>query len=641
MKIRAFLRRGLVAATVLGLPGAALAQSSDNAVESAEDAFGTATQHEQIGVYDENNVRGFSPGTAGNFRMEGLYFDIQGGLGNRVIDGELIRVGPAAQGYAFPAPTGIVDLSLKKAGDKPVVSTFLQGDSFGAHGLEFDAQLPLAGKQLSLSAGVGVFDNHFANGGSSIGYNVGLVPRWRPAPNVELLAFANHQQFNDNTSGPVYITTGNYIPPHFDGTRFSGPGWAKQDSASDSFGLIGHANLGDWTLRSGLFHSRYNDQGSFANLVFIQPDLITTDRQVYAAPDSESASWSGEFRLSRRFHDGPRQHLFTASLRGRAVDARYGGGDLVDLGNALLGEEIVVPPPIFAFSEQTMDDVHQATGGLSYSLKWKGIGEFTAGLSRTHYVKRVTLPGPVLTRRATDATLPYFSAALTPLPNLTIYGSYVRGLEDAGSAPGYASNANEVLEAIRTRQFDVGVRWSPVKDTTLIVGYFQISKPYIDIDTASHYGVLGEQTHRGVEFSITSNPTSSVRIVAGGVWLDPRVTAAPSIAQPVGLRPVGQPRLRTRFNINWTPPFAKNLTLDAYWNRESGAFATVDNAVYAPGAGRVGAGGRYRFKLAGHDFTGKVGIYNIFDTQFFIPFGSGAFGHNTARNVQAWLSTDF
>ena len=89
----------LVPAVMLGVGAAspALAQSNtESAVESAEDAFGTSTAHEQIGVYDEGNVRGFSPGTAGNFRMEGMYFDIQGGLGNRIIDGETIRIGPAA-----------------------------------------------------------------------------------------------------------------------------------------------------------------------------------------------------------------------------------------------------------------------------------------------------------------------------------------------------------------------------------------------------------------------------------------------------------------------------------------------------------------------------------------------------------------
>ena len=111
-----------------------------------------------------------------------MYFDIQGGLGGRVIDGETIRVGPAVQGYAFPAPTGVVDLQLKKAGDKLSVAPFASFDSFGARGLEVDAQVPLIGKTLSLAAGIGVYDNHDARGTGSVGYNVGIVPRWSFEP---------------------------------------------------------------------------------------------------------------------------------------------------------------------------------------------------------------------------------------------------------------------------------------------------------------------------------------------------------------------------------------------------------------------------------------------------------------------------
>ncbi|MBN8502424.1 MAG: TonB-dependent receptor, partial [Sphingomonadales bacterium] len=505
MKTRTILRTGGACLIALAVPGLAHAQDADNAVESAEDAFGTATQHEQIGVYDEGNVRGFSPGTASNYRLEGMYFDIQGGMGSRVIDGSLIRVGPAAQGYAFPAPTGIVDLSLKKAGDKLGVSAFLEGNSFGNHGLELDAQIPISGKQLSVSAGIGIFDNRYPTGGGSIGYNVGIVPRWRPAPNVELIAFANRQKFSDDNAGAIYIPNGNFAPPHFDVTTFAGPDWTKNSSKSDSFGLVGHANLGDWTLRGGVFRSSYEEDAGYANLIFINPDR-STERQVFAGPGSQFASWSGEFRVSRRIADGPRQHLLMATMRGRAIDARYGGGDVETIGTAPLGATIQAPRPAFTFGDQTGDEVRQATGGLSYSLKWKGLGEFTAGLQRSHYVKRVELPGVGSVSGTTNVTLPYFSAAVTPARNLTFYGSFVRGLEDAGTAPDFAANANQVLPANRTEQFDFGVRWSPVKDTTLIVGYFSITKPYIDLDVANRFGVLGDQHHRGVELSLTSNP---------------------------------------------------------------------------------------------------------------------------------------
>ena len=239
-------------ALAAALPGTARAQSTDeNAVASAEDAFGTFTGHEQIGVYDEGNVRGFSPGTAGNYRMEGMYFDIQGSLGNRAIEGSTIRVGPAAQGYAFPAPTGIVDLQLKKAGEKLTVAPFASVDSFGSRSFELDAQVPLAGKELTLAAGVGIGRSRYGTGGGANDFSVGVVPRWRPSSNVEVLAFFNHRRDSNQDAQPLYFATGSFIPAYVARDNHPGPDWAKSDNRSTAYGLAGHANLGDWTVRAG------------------------------------------------------------------------------------------------------------------------------------------------------------------------------------------------------------------------------------------------------------------------------------------------------------------------------------------------------------------------------------------------------
>src|SRR5437868_5099632 len=83
--------------------------ASDDPVASASDAFGLTLGLEKIGLYSPGFVRGFSPQTAGNVRIEGLYFDQQGPLSKRVVDGSSIRVGVSEVGYTFPAPTGIVD----------------------------------------------------------------------------------------------------------------------------------------------------------------------------------------------------------------------------------------------------------------------------------------------------------------------------------------------------------------------------------------------------------------------------------------------------------------------------------------------------------------------------------------------------
>ena len=91
--------------------------ASDDPVAAADDGFGLTQGLESIGLYSPGSIRGFNPQAAGNVRIDGLYFDQQGGLSNRVVEGSTIRVGISETGYAFPAPTGIVDYDLRHVGN--------------------------------------------------------------------------------------------------------------------------------------------------------------------------------------------------------------------------------------------------------------------------------------------------------------------------------------------------------------------------------------------------------------------------------------------------------------------------------------------------------------------------------------------
>ena len=66
--------------------------AADDPVASANDAFGLTLGLESIGMYSPGGVRGFNPQTAGNVRIDGLYFDQQGALSSRSVDGSTISI---------------------------------------------------------------------------------------------------------------------------------------------------------------------------------------------------------------------------------------------------------------------------------------------------------------------------------------------------------------------------------------------------------------------------------------------------------------------------------------------------------------------------------------------------------------------
>ena len=133
-----------------GVSLAAAQRAAENAVTQAEDAFGTSVGNEQVGLYSSFDVRGFSPTTAGNVRIDGLYFDQVTELDSRVVDSSRIRVGIAAQGYAFPAPTGVVDYSLRLPGADPHLSALTETNTRGTTRVEFDGATPLIDGVLSV-----------------------------------------------------------------------------------------------------------------------------------------------------------------------------------------------------------------------------------------------------------------------------------------------------------------------------------------------------------------------------------------------------------------------------------------------------------------------------------------------------------
>src|SRR5688500_5495817 len=155
-------------------------RTGENPVASAEDAFGTSIGNERVGLYSPFLARGFSPVQAGNVRINGMYIDYQADLSERLNSGSNVRVGLTAQGYPFPAPTGVADFSLRLPGSEAVASTVIGVGPFGGLRGEVDAQLPVS-STLGIAAGAGVNRQGLAHGGDQRLLSAGLAARWRPA----------------------------------------------------------------------------------------------------------------------------------------------------------------------------------------------------------------------------------------------------------------------------------------------------------------------------------------------------------------------------------------------------------------------------------------------------------------------------
>ena len=174
---------------------------------------------ESIGLYGPGFVRGFNPQTAGNVRIDGLYFDQQGALSNRVVEGSTIRIGVSEIGYAFPAPTGIVDYDLRHPGNgTPGATIVASAGPFQARGLSIDGNLPLIANELQLPMGASYQISTQTIGSPNPGYtstvlNFGATPEWKPNDSLTFRGIFDWTQTTHAKTLPIVLTAGDYLPP--------------------------------------------------------------------------------------------------------------------------------------------------------------------------------------------------------------------------------------------------------------------------------------------------------------------------------------------------------------------------------------------------------------------------------------------
>lgn len=624
-----------------GAVAATGSRAAENAVRQAGDAFGTAIGREVSGLYNRDRVRGFSPIVAGNVRIDGLYFDPVAVPSSRLTRATTIRVGPSALGSPFPAPTGIVDLGFRRPGPEAAASLLVGYNTWDTPTAEFDASVPVS-STLSLGLGAGMVLESGFNRTRDHAAEGAFMAAWRPSPRLSLLPFIAVKETWLDDHGPTIVPAGDFLPPRLPRRKFYGPSWSRGGDTELNAGLLTDWQIGPgWQLRAGLFRSQRAVRDSFANVIRnVLPDGSGQQR-ISADPDLFFGSTSGEVRLTHVLEDGPRHHQLHLSLRGRKAYRRFDGSVSIDLGQVnVLDVAPAVPPPTLAFGQQQNDRVRQWTGGVAYEGRWDGVGELSLGVQGTDYAKRIGLPGA---ETATNARLLLYNvtAALRLADGIALYGGAVTGLEESGVAPAFASNRNEALPAIQTRQIDAGLRIALGRDMRLVAGLFQVSKPYFNLDTSGRFDVLGEVINRGLEASIAGPLTPELSVVAGASLLWPRVTGDAVSRGLVGSRPVGAIGQRVELSADWQPGFAPGLSLDVRLSYRSPEIATVDNLVSVPVRTLIDVGGRYRFKLAGNDAVLRVQTTNVTSQQGYDLRGAGAYGVLPGRLTQAYLTVDF
>jgi iron complex outermembrane recepter protein len=213
-------------------------------------------------------------------------------------------------------------------------------------------------------------------------------------------------------------------------------------------------------------------------------------------------------------------------------------------------------------------------------------------------------------------TTPWLAASLQLNERTLVYASAGHGIETAvtPNLVGVYANPNQALPALKSRQFEVGVKHD-ADPLTLSAIAFDIRKPlFSDVDDG---GLLrrvldGRQRHRGIELDATWR---------GGAWsIEGSATALKAKRErsldPAkdGLKPANVPERSLRAQVGYRLPVWPELTLSAGIKHEgSRVVLPDDNSASIPSWTTLDLGARLQQRLAGTALTWRLGVDNATD----------------------------
>ena len=236
-----------------------------------------------------------------------------------------------------------------------------------------------------------------------------------------------------------------------------------------------------------------------------------------------------------------------------------------------------------------------------------------------------------------DKASPTISLIYKPRKWVSVYGTYVEGLEEGGIAPASTMNAFEVLPPAQSKQWEGGVKAEMARGIVASASYFHITRPSAFTDTTRNFFVLdGETEYQGLEFAAFGELTSIISITASGLWLDATQQRAANLAL-IGKRPENTAEWTGSVFAEWKPPMLEGLALNA------GVFYVGDRAVNAlnqafiDGYATVSAGIRYEREIGGRRIAGQINVENAFAEDYWNAAGNGFLGVGAPRVVKFQL----
>ncbi len=635
--------------------GQTLEQSSQEGYsEAVKDVAGVAPGNSKGSSNDSIYIRGIKLNLFSNYRLNGA-LPTAGVLTSPTENKERIETLKGANGLMFgvASPAGIINLVTKRAGDRDVTSAALLGNSFGQIGGAFDVGRRFGGgRQVGVRANASVVrlengihnttgDGEFA----SLGLDWKVAPRLIVQGDVEY--YRKHVPEQAGISLLAATAATNFmvpITPVPDPRNLLSGKWAQVRADTKNIQLrADYRFLDDWKLVAEAGVS-YSFRKRFTVRIG-QYDLNTGDGGVVRVNwvDQNYRNAFGRVELVGKFATWFLKHDLTFGVSQSSRESATPGQNNVTLQDTLnIFHPAEVPEPIFNPATQTSLPLQISVDTGFYAYETLSIGrqlKFLFGLRLTR-----DREDNGVKRSVTWSNTPALGVLYDVLPGLTLFASYMEGLEVGATAPVGAVNVYEIMPSAISTQKEIGVRLSHLRDVSLSASVYEIKRANAVTDPITGiFAQSGDIEYRGLEATLSVEFLDGWTATAALQWLrsiqrNPGDTSPTSID---GLVPENTPRALGNVRLSWRLPWVRGLTLNGSASVVTRRFVNPQDQGVIPGYALYSAGIGYTTRIQKVRTAFQLTVDNIANLRYWNSVQTGTYGTGMDRSFKASAKFDF
>ena len=225
-----------------------------------------------------------------------------------------------------------------------------------------------------------------------------------------------------------------------------------------------------------------------------------------------------------------------------------------------------------------------------------------------------------------------------PVPDVSLYASYIEGIESEPQAPNLTINAGQILPPGRSRQKEIGAKVRPTRALLLNLAYFDIDRRLTYVNSSDRFVNDGIGHYRGLEAGLTGDITPNLSVIGSAMLLDARedVPGDPVID---GKRVENSARWQESLFGEYR--FAGRLVgagVNAGLSFTGKRSINPENTLFVPGYTTVDVGGFYGMRIAGVPVTAHLNAVNLLAKRYVASTGSNLIAMGIPRSIRLTLT---